>query len=339
MDKEVVFIDTSVYIAENFFAPNNRINSLCDLAAKGVIGIVSTEITDNEVLQHFKEAVSVAWSNIKNNGNVLACYDETRKLLFKDTKKQWLKNCEVSFRKFKERVKVYTISYDYCDDVKSVFDKYFNVEKPFGEGRKKHEFPDAFVLQMLEHYCERNGLKHLVILSKDKDMKEYKSEHLIYKDYVSYITEKLTEADILEKIKKTIEEEENQLCSDIKDKLEDELLDTRYYYGLFNTEDSPDVEIINCKVERDNDFSVISKDGDGFLIELNFRSCCEVKCSYINLDYAIFDREDNKWYGGEWETETLTGEEDFRMIVRYDNETGLLHKESFKISDALPSFR
>ncbi len=338
MDKDIVFIDTSVYIAENYFAPNNRINSLRDLAAKGVISIVSTVITDNEVLKHFKDDVSSAWNSLKNSKS-LANFNETRALLFKDTKTQWLKKCEASFKKFKDRGNIFTIDYKYCNDVESIFEKYFKAEKPFNVGKKKNEFPDAFVLQTLEHYCKENSLKPIIVLSKDKDLKDYKSDYIIYKDYCDYVTEKLTETDLLEKIRTTIHEKEYQFCNEIKDQLENELYDDRNYYGLFNSEDSPEVEIVECKVEMNDGFSIISKEDNKFIIELKFKSYCEVKCTYFNLDYATYDREDNRWYGGELETDSLSGEENFRMIVSYDNETCTLNMESFKLSDALPNFR
>ena len=105
---------------------------------------------------------------------------------------------------------------------------------------------------------------------------------------------------------------------------------------MFNTEDSPEVEIVACEVNMDEDFSIISKKGNSYLIELRLQSDCEVKCTYVNLDYATYDREDNIWYGGELETKTLKGNEDFNMIVSYDSEYGTLKVESFEISDAIP---
>ena len=313
MERDIVFVDTSIFLAENYFAPNNRISSLQALAEKGMISLVSTEITNSEILRRFKDEVSSAWSNMKNNHKALVCLDNTRPLFFKETKKQLLKQSEDVFRGFTEKSSMYTIGYEYCGDVKSVFEKYFKAEKPFNEGKKKHEFPDAFVLQMLEQYCKRNSLKKIILLSEDKDMKEYKSDFLESLDYKEYITTKIAEVTTIEAVRKAIEDEKEKICSEIKDKLEEELYDGRNYSSLFNTEDLPEVEIVECSVEMDSNFSIISRSGESFLIELNFTSYCEVKCTYFNLDYATYDREDRMWYGGEWETETL------KNIDRQDN--------------------
>lgn len=338
MDRDIVFVDTSVYVAENFFSPNSRINSLVGLAEKGIISLISTEITENEVLRHFKEETSLAWNNIKNSHRVFACFDDTRKFLRKNTKKEFWEKCEDIFKKFKEKSKIYTIGYDYCDDVKSVFIRYFNAEKPFNEGKKKYEFPDAFTLQMLERYCTRNSLKQIIILSNDKDMKDYRSEHLKPINYKEYITSKLAEAETIEKINQAIKEDKERICSHIQIRLEEELYDNRNYSNLFNTEELPEVEIQECTIDMDANISIISKDKNAFLIELYFNSYCEVKCTYFNLDYAVYDREDKIWYGGEWETETLKGDESFKVLVSFKDDDSNLNIESFDVTEAIPSF-
>lgn len=43
----------------------------------------------------------------------------------------------------------YIIPFSYCDNVKDVFEKYFDKKKPFGIEKKKEEFPDAFIIQSL----------------------------------------------------------------------------------------------------------------------------------------------------------------------------------------------
>ena len=40
MNKDIVFVDTSIYIAEKYFAPNNRILALRNLAGSGIIKLV-----------------------------------------------------------------------------------------------------------------------------------------------------------------------------------------------------------------------------------------------------------------------------------------------------------
>ena len=89
-----------------------------------------------------------------------------------------------------------------------------------------------------------------------------------------------------------------------------------------------------------DNFSIISRNQDNYLIELQLISHCEVKCGYVNLDYATYDREDGTWYGGEWEDEVLKGEESFSIIVSFEDCGGTeLTVESLDISEAIPSFQ
>src|SRR5207249_3278369 len=48
-------------------------------------------------------------------------------------------------------------------NVSAVFDDYFSVQPPFGTGKKKSEFPDAFAAHALRAWCKANGqIMHVV---------------------------------------------------------------------------------------------------------------------------------------------------------------------------------
>ena len=340
MSRDIVFVDTSIFVAEKYFAPNNRISALCNLVRDGIVSLVSTKITNKEILRHFKDDVSSAWKNIQSKHQALVCIDVTRPIFCKRFHEELLAKCDSLFEKYKQNGSIYTIGFDYCNDVEGVFDKYFRSEKPFNEGKKKPEFPDAFVLQMLESYCKKNGLKQMIILSEDKDMKSYKSPYLLCVDYRKYLTEKQSEAKILDDIRKSVQNEKEHICEEIQGKINEELQDRWHYSDMFNTEDLPEVEIINCLVEMDNNFSIVSRNGGKYILEIKMRSYCEVKCDYINLDYATYDREDDTWYGGEWVSEVLKGEESFPIIVTYEDDGYFkLEVDSFDATEAIPDFQ
>ena len=58
---DIVFIDTSVFIAENYFASGNRIHTLMQLAEEGKINLVLSEITVQEVRKHIIPSTRDAW--------------------------------------------------------------------------------------------------------------------------------------------------------------------------------------------------------------------------------------------------------------------------------------
>lgn len=339
MNRDIIFIDTSIFIEEDYFVPLNRISTLKNLVSEGLISIVSTEITNREIKRRFLGEVTTSLNNIKNHQKVLKCFDKTNVLSSRDFKKQLLKDAEKKFDDFLKGAQVFTLGYDQCKDVALVFEKYFKREKPFAEGKKEKEFPDAFALQMLETYCKKNKLK-IRVLSADSDMMEYKSDYLIPTDYKSYLTEKVAEAETLEKIRKAIDSNKDRICKDIEEYVSQDLDDERNYHGLFNTEEISDIEVKSCTVEMEDDFSIVSKEKDAYVIELHMNCMCEVRCSYISLDYATYDREDGKWYGGEWESETVEGESYFDIRVHFSDDGGdYLDLEMFELGDAVPSFK
>lgn len=54
-------------------------------------------------------------------------------------------------------------------DAATVFQKYFQKKPPFGPGKKKEEFPDAFVLTSIEDLCSWKNQK-IYVVSTDGDM-------------------------------------------------------------------------------------------------------------------------------------------------------------------------
>lgn len=338
MNRDIVFIDTSIFVAENFFTPKNRISALKDLVHEGLISIVSTEVTNREVKRRFIGETTAAMNYIKNHLAVLCCFEKTEILSNRDFKKQIIQDAEKKISDFLKDAQVYTIGFDQCGDIEPIFDKYFKKEKPFAEGAKEKEFPDAFALQMLEKYCEKNKLK-IRLLSADADMMKYASEYLIPTDYKQYLTEKGNEAETLERIKRAIIDNKDRLESEIENRVIDELADERLYYGIFNAEDISDIDVQECVVEIADDFSVVSKDNGNYVIELQLTCKCKVECSYFSLDYAFYDREDDKWYGVELESDTVDGESYFSIQVRYLNDNGVasMDIDKFDIDDAVPS--
>ena len=57
MNKDIVFVDTSIYIAEKYFAPNNRILALRNLAGSGIIKLVLS----NAPAGHDRGSQSFLW--------------------------------------------------------------------------------------------------------------------------------------------------------------------------------------------------------------------------------------------------------------------------------------
>ena len=93
---------------------------------------------------------------------------------------------------------------------------------------------EYLALQMLETYCKKNKVK-IRVLSADSDMMEYKSDYLIPTDYKSYLTEKVAEAETLEKIRRAIDSNKDRICKDIEEYVSQDLDDERNYLETSGT--------------------------------------------------------------------------------------------------------
>lgn len=337
MAKDLVFIDTSVFIKENYFDPKNRITELGRLATAGHISLVSTEITNAEVEMHFKEDACAPFRYIRNNYPVLKGIKAYREFLDKKYRKKVEDIAVETCKEYRDKAHVCTVDYSYCNDVAGVFEKYFNLEKPFGEGKKRKEFPDAFALHMLEEYCKKNGLREIVVLSNDKDILKYKSKYLKPTTCEEYLTKKLAEAKTLDMIRRAIDMSRDRICQEIENHVREELDDTRRYEGLFNTEEVSEVEVTDCEVHMLDGFSLLSVNNGEYVLELRLYCYSEAICSFVSLDYATYDREDGVWYGGESVTDTVDGSAEFSIYVRFSEAAGdYLDVDNFEIEDAVP---
>ena len=75
MEKDIIFIDTNIFVSENYFLEGNSINQLMILAEDGFINILWPEIAYEEVKSHllrdvlgnFREVCGKDNKALKNN--------------------------------------------------------------------------------------------------------------------------------------------------------------------------------------------------------------------------------------------------------------------------------
>src|SRR5690606_25831618 len=77
------------------------------------------------------------------------------------------------FDLFLKKYNIEVVSSDTANH-KEIFKRYFEKLPPFGIGQKKDQFPDAFILNTIELWCE-NNMSGVFVVSSDKDMLSYTS--------------------------------------------------------------------------------------------------------------------------------------------------------------------
>lgn len=314
---DIVFIDTSIYEAENFFAPGNRINSLKQLAAEGKIKLVTTEITIQETRNHIISKVRESWNAFDKDSVIFRNHPEIDSWRKATDKKKEIEYVLSLFKEFLANSKTKVLDYNYCTSVEKVFSDYFEKKKPFGEGKKKDEFPDAFVLTSLEKYSSEVH-QRVIVLSNDSDMSEYESKSLRHEDFRRYVSTKVAEGVALDRVAKKLEEEKMFLEPKIKDAVVDYLDDFRLYLTLLNlTEVSyHSIEQVIVVIDED-DYEVLSVKEDAVEIEIQPEVRFKVNVDYVNYDFATYDREDGKWYNTEDETYEVDSEALIRVTLQY----------------------
>lgn len=168
-----IYLDTTVFKNANFHYNSQVFKQLITLAEKEKLRLFLTSITIREVESHIRRDVIKAISTIKNcrkEARILRNIDDASyKWLFEDIDENETFNKIFSlFNDFMGNAKIEVIPINNLN-IEEVFDKYFTFQPPFSEGKKKDEFPDAFVIQAITEWCKRKD-ENMYIISNDNDM-------------------------------------------------------------------------------------------------------------------------------------------------------------------------
>ena len=334
MQKDIVFIDTSVFIKEKYFIEGNAICTLFRLAKEEIIDLVSTDITNQEILRHMRKDCMEAFSKMKKQCNVLrniSIYNNSFDRANKDIVENEIRQ---TFRKHFRASKVCTLGYKYNDeDVKEVFDSFFKEKAPFSN-HKKSEFPDAFVLKLLENHGKKKRSR-IVLLSADEDMSRYESYYLYVVDYKDYITDKLVAKEKFEDIKTVLEKQNDGLCSQIQNVCEKGLDNLSLYVNRIEGVDVTRVTVNYVSVNLDRDSIYIYNEEGGVVgVEVDCDIDFSVDVEYENAANAYFDSEDKRWYGTELDTITIRKSTTTYADLLFD-EKNKLHIEEFDLDEVL----
>jgi hypothetical protein len=171
-----ICLDTSVIIGNNFDYSNATLQVLERLAREGHARLVTTSIIVSEVESNIKERVRTArreFERTQKENPILRHLNVANLNPFASVFHENAASAELirQFQEFLTRTNTETLALDNASAA-AVFDQYFSQLPPFGEGKKKHEFPDAFTLSILEGWCTRNQQK-LYVVSTDPDLAKF----------------------------------------------------------------------------------------------------------------------------------------------------------------------
>jgi len=168
-----VFLDTSVFVSLNYNYMNHLFVALRDRVTQGRARLVMPTSTAEEVKAHIRKDVGAAAQairKVRTDARVLRNVQSVDfAALFDDINIDTLANeLTEAFDAFLKNMKAEIVDVEDAD-TKHVFKLYFSNTPPFGTGKKKFEFPDAFALSALNEWATDCKVK-LHVVSGDNDM-------------------------------------------------------------------------------------------------------------------------------------------------------------------------
>lgn len=324
----LVTLDTQVFDSYNFNYNSRAFQTLVTLTQQGKIRLLLTSVTLNEIRAHIIEGAKLASEAVKKGINYL---DKTRSkppagterikistnsdLLYNFKKKvqELAPNFEQINQELLDRLDTFLKETDFqkieVDQVSvvEIFENYFSGTPPFGEGKKKSEFPDAFALLALEKEA-KNRKKIIYVVSGDSDWEKFcsssKDLHWIGKlDELLEIIIRETDSDEVDVCYKFYRQKERQ----IERYIEDQFSDLDFSIDLSGSSliewGSEEIEVnVNSVYIIDSSLVKIydsDLDQPSVVFELEAEVNYDANVSYESLEYAIYDREDGMYYGGE----------------------------------------
>jgi len=313
MKKEnIIFIDTCIFEAENFFKGRN-LNILLDLAKEKIIEIKITNIVYREILIRIEnnsiKALNVFKKmslNLQNEGKILKNVDffkdYFKEIDIKKLKTTTSSNIKKQFNDLIQKNSIEIINNELIDAEKVIND-YFETKPPFREGQKKNEFPDALSINSISNWCKKNN-KKVFFITNDKDFKEYKDNNIDCSYNLSNLLELLYKEndDVAEFLTRIYEQE--------KYKIEDTYT-INYYLDIAlsnevytKLENDPWIEDVNVDISEIEDVEIIiaiinEVDDDRFSYEIEVDIIFTVEVEYTDLSEAYYNKENHFWIGEE----------------------------------------
>lgn len=289
-----VFVDTSIFFQYDFDYRSSLIADLIDLARERKVNMIITDITIEEIRANVREEIARACSKVKDataKARVLRTVIGRDVMTFSkkldiDTLQ---KKAMLQFEQALKRGKVQRIDTNKVS-IRSVFDLYFKQKPPFGKGKKKAEFPDAFIIAALNNWS-RMRKKRISIVSTDGDMRAACDKNLNMR-FFSKLSEFLESVNIYYKQKLT----EDLLLAfdvrraDIAKAIEGEFPDQGF---ILYDQDGDVGDIYNVCVEiQETHLTGIGAASAEF--ELTVTISFDTELSYTDPDSWIYDSEDKE---------------------------------------------
>ncbi len=302
MDTKItaVIIDTSVYYKNqcDFVSLNKSIIPLfLKLIQRNNITLLTHPILEHEIRKHIMDSsiltsVQELLNRAKKCKNQLELIGVSSEELVRKVQALKLDNQlkEAFSEYYKEAIALPYVSADV------VFEDYFKNLPPFSPtGKKKSEFPDAFIIKGLVEYCNNTPDMHVLAIADDSDWKQA----LDKKQQIKQV-DTLEEA-MIELWSQLDDKSElfEVLINRIKDEIKVGISSAAEYeaYSIETILDAEDVEISNISVvDFDENIVPLEVNDDSVLLQIQAILSVDGMSDYLDENRSMWDKEDQCYY-------------------------------------------
>jgi hypothetical protein len=302
-----VLLDTTVFDAANYSYTAGPLKALADLASADRINVHLSDITLREVKAHISEGVASAVhaqrefekkARILRNSRNPSVGARFAKVDPHTMEAELLDQLD----KFLKKAKVNIISSTGID-LSKVLDDYFEKKPPFGEGKNKSEFPDAFTLSAANTWSEEHK-QNLYVVSADSAVKSAcKDNGLLPLEKLSSFLDLVARED--EARAQFIHETTHDRFGEIEEQIKKDF----ERQGFMVSDKEGDVNEVNVTDVELEDINILSFSKDSAEVEMEVRISFEADISYADLDNAIYDNEEGRYVLWDTVEKTVQAEE------------------------------
>lgn len=174
MFPEHVFLDTNVFDSQNYNFESAAFKTFKIAATERKIEILLPHPTELEIRRHIKERSAEALEALhiaRRKAPFLKKWEHFPSDKLKKSVDYFLNEAaSQEWRGFISQFKSLELGYDNVN-IERVMRAYDIGMPPFGEGKKRKEFPDALAIAILEVFSSRNGVP-IAVVSQDSDMQK-----------------------------------------------------------------------------------------------------------------------------------------------------------------------
>lgn len=316
-----VFIDTQCFVAAGLHFENAVFEQLSKLCMENEVSLLITEIVQMEVENKISESIRDSISSINNfqrKAKILSNIEDiTIKNFFVDLDEKRVQQlAKREFHNFLEDCNVTTVPMQNIS-IDNIIKQYFNKEAPFGDGKKKNEFPDAITLEALRTYIKDTGI---YVISNDNDLKSYcdTSEHFFHLDSIDKFL------NIYSSHENSVSEAINNYITENWKSIEEELVRIFEEADAYNYSSWEDSELQNHKVISisEPDISIIYIEENTSLVTLHIKVEFEAEVSGPDFINGYYDSEDKVVIPMNHSRKTESEEIEFSVEMNLDFEIG-----------------